>query len=1048
MEETQNILLNSSINKKSINENASLNIAFSGNKKLLPEDAIDGTIDAYDVYLNEREKSNRFRLIFNINPFCSNVLFNPFTEIIKNEGSNEPIWLNMYDTERGKTIDGTIGKRSGFKWTEYDAIRDTQLSNEKCGFEYHCGIDIFNNHILRSKSIKTVNYDSNNSNRTIGRLSDVYGVKYSLNFKNEETGQEKIVEYNTYDSSRVNERAYSMEIKRENGEIVYTADEDHFHRYLIERDFNTIDDYMRDKNGVIISENFNVIREVTGQSDDSIREIVLPLHLYQDYDLYSFNDCVYDKLIEDNGWYGFSNPSNIDSLSITENGSESLNINKVINNRNYCDFIDMYPGRDLYSFTPKYNEKRKRIEKNWQYFITYPSRDVIRDDEGNDFPFFRYDWRNADSRNISLKAYMIDEFVVDDDGENVLTVYSICQHGLVVGDTVNIYKSDDLFYDSVEVVNVVDKYIFQVIKDDGNMSDKWVEFSHRDTFGVFENLNGNDRIKEDVEVNTQTLYNGVFKYGNKYYPICESNRCNIDENAQDIHFRRVVNGVECKYYVRKFSRLPNFKFKDEEVNDYTLYGKKIPPGEESLIQRFSRPGNENTYNKSRKPINFESHISKLGFANTSYGDDSVEIVFTDDIDTSYLKDNLGRPLSDVYLTIIKNNMGYKKWYGIDEVINLRDYEIEYSHCFGKINSSFVLSDYFREFYKISPLNSNLFDVRDLTVDDNKGLIKKTNNNEYTDEIEFDKDYEYYGDICCYSPVDCDEQIIQNAMCRFNTAQRELSYYHSEAYSFFSTLYHDEIRDTENSLTFEEARGGDPYDAFNNGSLNHTTKDEYKNMSSFIEGYFYQPHYRVPLKTVSQTLNTDNAIKYEITDIKKSGATNDGNQLFLIKTLIDNNFLKNEKSVLYKRSTNEYFYLTVYDIYSSFAFRAVVNNENGDYLNDIDGIENFDDFVVVKKHYETPEYAKLIKDGSCRYCWRNVISNGIESDDKVYPFTNGAFYITKQINFFLRRQGKEIYDVMNEKPEYDFVPEEENVMDYPNFNTINDTNYEPNEIKEC
>ena len=36
------------------------------------------------------------------------------------------------------------------------------------------------------------------------------------------------------------------------------------------------------------------------------------------------------------------------------------------------DFVDMYPGRDLYTFLPKYNKFRKRIEKNWNYCMTYP----------------------------------------------------------------------------------------------------------------------------------------------------------------------------------------------------------------------------------------------------------------------------------------------------------------------------------------------------------------------------------------------------------------------------------------------------------------------------------------------------------------------------------------------------------------------------------------------------------------------------------------------------------------------------------------------------
>ena len=88
---------------------------------------------------------------------------------------------------------------------------------------------------------------------------------------------------------------------------------------------------------------------------------------------------------------------------------------------------------------------------------------------------------------------------------------------------------------------------------------------------------------------------------------------------------------------------------------------------------------------------FENHISQLSFAKNVYGDDITQIVYTDDIDISYLRDNLGRPLTSIYLTILKNNKGYKEWYGKNGApIEIRkkcgvrdeDYHIEYSHCFG------------------------------------------------------------------------------------------------------------------------------------------------------------------------------------------------------------------------------------------------------------------------------------------------------------------------------------------------------------------------------
>ena len=258
METTQTILLNKFVNKKSTNENISLNVAISGNKRLLPEDAISDTVNAYDTYINERNESNKYRLIFSIKPYCTNVLFNPFTEIIKNEGSTNVICLNYLPKSTASDLnisDYVIGKKQNidnewveFKWTQYDAIRDTQLSNNKCGFDYHCGIDIFNNHILRNKSKKTVNFDIVNSYNEIGKLAGVYGNNY---------------------------------------ENVYVNYFGEGHVYLLPCDFNTIDDYMRDTNGVIVSSSYNRMF-VPGNGQIYYTETAN--HLYQSYDILTYKD--------------------------------------------------------------------------------------------------------------------------------------------------------------------------------------------------------------------------------------------------------------------------------------------------------------------------------------------------------------------------------------------------------------------------------------------------------------------------------------------------------------------------------------------------------------------------------------------------------------------------------------------------------------------------------------------------------------------------------------------------------------------------------------
>lgn len=1059
MDSTEKIILSKSLNKSSSNENMSLNAILSGNKKLLPEDGIDDLINLYDEYVKERTNSNKFRLIIDISPFCSNVLFNPFTEIVKYDEDKITL-LNYFLRLEGLKIENTIGKGTDFKWTAYDAIRDTQLSNVKQGFEYYCGIDIFNNHILRNKTFKSLNY-SEISESGICSYEEVYG---EIGYK------DRYIQETTTNS----------------------------HPYLIDKDFNTIDDYMRDKNGIIVSD----YKLITNNSiSKQSHETRMPLHLYQAWDVYSFEDCIKRKLFEKNGWFGFSNPSILNTLSYEETDEETVsstlfsvsppniildcdqgdvekqldielkevtsknqrgkfqNINKTINNRKYCDFIDMYPTRDLFTFSPLYNKFQKRYEKNWNYCLTYPSKSITEDFAGKKFSFFGY----HDDGSISLNAVTFDEYTVDDDGRNLVTIYSICQHGLKEGDKVNVYvnngeiKTEDIVYNNGTVAKVIDKYIFQIIKDSSNISEKWINV---------------DEIEWDSD-GKATIDGVVYKYekstntvsddaAHHFFKITESNRCNIDPNAQKISFKRVLNNVECDYYVRVFSRLPNFKFTDAEINDYNLYQSDL-----NLINRFSDP--------SDTKCDFENHTSDLSFAQTSYGDNDTEIVYTDDIDVSFLRDNLGRPLSEIYFTIVKNNKGYKEWYTAVNGVIEEPEKIEFSHCFGYISSSFLFNTY----YMYDDVNEmgieEVKDVREICANDRNGLLYKhieKNSDEddktvYNDEIIFNETRDFYGDICCYCPVECDEHSLGGSMARFNTVQREFSYYDFDPYfkSCFNSLledankkeegvmFHDEIIDDESELLETGRIINDLWESFNSNdkklyhssfSLKNTdaTKEgyKYKNMLKFSEGYYYKMHYKIPLKTVSMSISKDNGITYDIFSID-TGET----ETLKIKTIYENSLSINDKLTLYNRVNNKFYYLTVSKIFTKFYFECTVKNEDLS-TGFKDDIGSFEDVFLIKRKPGTPEYAKLIKDGSCTYYWRNVIANGIEQNDsEAYPFTNGAFYINKQINFFLRRQDPDKYNIgtplsdqVNYVPDGEFLPDDFYDNEY----------YDSEEIETC
>lgn len=87
--------------------------------------------------------------------------------------------------------------------------------------------------------------------------------------------------------------------------------------------------------------------------------------------------------------------------------------------------------------------------------------------------------------------------------------------------------------------------------------------------------------------------------------------------GSDSRMTKVYNGYSSKYYFRKFKKIKTRSTPIIEQDDYEIY--------------------------------------KLAFAETIFADENYQFVFNEDIDVTDLVDNLGRPLSELYLTIIKTS---------------------------------------------------------------------------------------------------------------------------------------------------------------------------------------------------------------------------------------------------------------------------------------------------------------------------------------------------------------------------------------------------------
>jgi hypothetical protein len=106
------------------------------------------------------------------------------------------------------------------------------------------------------------------------------------------------------------------------------------------------------------------------------------------------------------------------------------------------------------------------------------------------------------------------------------------------------------------------------------------------------------------------LENGDLK--DYYFVIDTPNDLNISQNSR---MNKIVNDNRVNYYFRIFSKIKTKSSQIIESDDYETY--------------------------------------QAGFSENFYNDPIIQFVFNEEIDVSNLKDNLGRPLSEIYLTILK-----------------------------------------------------------------------------------------------------------------------------------------------------------------------------------------------------------------------------------------------------------------------------------------------------------------------------------------------------------------------------------------------------------
>ena len=942
MEDNIKILLEENRDVTSVNVENRLDIDISKKEKLLPNESLVDNFSLFEQYNNERDNCNNFRLILNVNPVCSNVLFNIKSEIVINEGSNSASCLNFSSNGWDKDTYAKNAVNTTNPITVVDAIKNTEYSNKDNGcFVYHCGVDIFNNHMLRNKIFMHIN---------------------KTNYKE---GDNKLLVY------------------------------------------NTLADYLRDNNGNVITENIHVMYNLTDPTER---------HIYNTDSLYTLKMAYYNRCTEKDGWWGFTNPG---MINIPTSSSRTITVNNMLSNNKPCEFIDFYPDRTLFSFTPKYNKYRGRAEKNWDYCVTYPYE--------KDFDLIN---TVCGGSNGEIKAVF--KTVTNPSGIRLLQCTSLFKHNLSVGDTINVY-----FYvqSNLEVPNISEGNSLHVIRPHHEASSQTVSFRGGTTQGEEKKImqkkvssvtvvsvgdlngRGQDRIFSIKFDDIKMIYKNLVAFG--------------------FYYKKVSNGNECSYYCRKFKKLKN-----QDGSDLT------------------------------------SDLNKAGFAKNIYGDDISQIIFTDDIDLNGLKDENGRDVSEIYLTVIKRNKGNELWYNN---YNTTSEDVEFSHCFGKITTGIDFSGV--------DVNEEPFDYNVRYLHNINASACTTNEMKRTcsawgetilngmpkvieSAITIDTDV-FFGDIVEFDNYNYKTTTIANVDHRFNTYQRESfnikfrdlyqDIITSDDYDYANTPKIDENGHIlQPEFTVETYFLNDVYSSMRKTSdAGSDLNLMYANISP--EGYFYNPHNKIVVKDESDVLHSDSIyLNYDkvsvegrrviyIYEMHPEGdilvgkrypevdygtpdrGEDEGNTraatppqitgttavyfteaieglIIKIRVPVDYGFIKGDYVCFYDKMNQELSWGEII----SFKDMTLTLMFNEDAFGGIDVLAHkgyFKPNSIGRRYFafwttnSVPLFAKLCLETN-EFSWRNLVPlSEVERGGELYdtPFANGRLYIERNINFFLKRQ---------------------------------------------
>lgn len=259
--------------------------------------------------------------------------------------------------------------------------------------------------------------------------------------------------------------------------------------------------------------------------------------------------------------------------------------------------------------------------------------------------------------------------------------------------------------------------------------------------------------------------------------------------------KRIFGGQESEYYFRKFKKINNSTGNMLSTNDYQIYN--------------------------------------LSFSKTVFDDPIYQFVVNADVDINNLVDNLGRPLTEMFLTIIKTDS--------DGLFTKLDSGIE-----TPLIPKLLESDSFIYLQTIPTINRI----------HNGGTTPFTSSIPLESQIKIDNRNIFYGDLVEFNKFEVLETVLADVNYRFNTLNRETQ----------ATIdYVYKLGTTDNKLRID--------------------------LGPRQEGYYYKPHYNIKIREISNYVEQGDDSTDEIPDY----AINLGDGRYLWRDILDIGF--NESSDL-------------------------------------------------------------------------------------------------------------------------------------------------------